>query len=51
LFLFGESQVEQENRIKSISPFGNLPKYRLAHFMVKTYDDLRQEAFAMQLLE
>jgi phosphatidylinositol kinase/protein kinase (PI-3 family) len=34
-----------------ISPFSDLSGHKLVHFMVKTEDDLRQEAFAMQLLE
>ena len=51
LFLFGQTASEQEERMKAISPFGQLPKYRLVHMMVKTFDDLRQQSFAMQLLQ
>lgn len=37
-------------RIKELSPFSNLRTWQLLKVIVKTNDDLRQEAFAMQLI-
>lgn len=34
-----------------VSPYTNLPGYKLIHIIVKSNDDLRQESFAMQLLQ
>jgi phosphatidylinositol kinase/protein kinase (PI-3 family) len=40
----------QEERIKSSSPFGSLPGWKLLPCIVKCGDDLRQELLAYQLL-
>ena len=37
-------------RVKELSPFSNLRTWQLLKVIVKTNDDLRQEAFAMQLI-
>ena len=49
-FLFRESSMEQENRIRSNSRFGHLQTWKLARVIVKSGDDLRLEQFAMQLI-
>lgn len=49
--LFGESEAQQLERISSISPYSDLPGYKLIHVIIKSRDDLRQECFAMQLLQ
>jgi len=43
-----EDKVE---RIRSSSPYGHLPSWRLQPAIVKTGDDLRQECLAYQLLQ
>lgn len=48
--IFLETSKEQENRIKKNSPFAGLKTWNLLRVIVKTNDDLRQEAFAMQLI-
>lgn len=45
-----ETSLEQEQRIKSESPFGHLKSWRLLRVVVKANDDVRQEQFAMQLI-
>ena len=37
--------------IRSTSPFGHLPGWKLKSFIVKSGDDLRKEILAMQLIE
>ena len=49
-FLFRESSLDQENRIRSNSRFGHLQTWKLARVIVKSGDDLRLEQFAMQLI-
>ena len=49
--LFGESSTKQTQRIKEDSLYGRLKTWRLVHLIVKTGDNLKQEQFAMQLLE
>lgn len=39
------------DRISSRSPLSMLPGYKLIQLVVKSHDDLRQECFAMQLLQ
>ena len=48
--IFLETSKEQERRVKANSPFSALKTWRLLRVIVKTNDDLRQEAFAMQLI-
>lgn len=48
--VFGELWQWKEQRIRAASPFGRLDGWRLAMFIVKAGDDLRQEQVAMQLI-
>lgn len=48
--IFLETSKEQEERIRKNSPFAGLKTWKLLRVIVKTNDDLRQEAFAMQLI-
>jgi phosphatidylinositol 4-kinase B len=48
--VFAETSKEQEQRIKANSPFGSLRTWRLIKVIVKSNDDIRQEAFAMQMI-
>jgi hypothetical protein len=50
-FAFGERWAEKKARIKSTSPVGCSPGWDLHGVIVKSNDDLRQEAFIMQLIE
>ena len=50
-FAFGERWAEKKARIGSSSPQGNLPGWDLVGVIVKSNDDLRQEAFVMQLIQ
>lgn len=50
-FAFGERWAEKKSRIQSSSTFGAQPGWDLTGVIVKANDDLRQEAFAMQLIE
>ena len=50
-FAFGERWAEKKSRIQSTSTFGAHPGWDLTGVIVKANDDLRQEAFAMQLIE
>lgn len=50
-FAFGERWAEKKYRIQSSSMFGSQPGWDLTGVIVKSNDDLRQEAFAMQLIE
>lgn len=45
-----EPWTEKVQRIRRMSPYGHLPNWRLIPAIVKTGDDLRQEALAYQLL-
>lgn len=40
----------REERLRKTSPFGNLPGWRLASFLVKADDELRREQLAMQFV-
>lgn len=46
----GEEWLVRKERIRKASPFGHLPNWDLFSVIVKTGDDLRQEAFACQLI-
>ena len=48
--IFLETSKEQERRVKKNSPFSRLRTWKLMKVIIKTNDDLRQEAFAMQLI-
>ena len=50
-FAFGERWAEKKARIAALSPQGSLPGWDLVGVIVKSNDDLRQEAFVMQLIE
>ena len=50
-FAFGERWAEKKARIASTSPYGNVPGWDLQSVIVKANDDVRQEAFVMQLIE
>lgn len=50
-FAFGERWAEKKSRIASTSPQGSVPGWDLVGVIVKSNDDLRQEAFIMQLIE
>lgn len=50
-FSFGERWAEKKARLAASSPHGTLPGWDLAGSIVKSNDDLRQEAFVMQLIE
>jgi len=50
-FSFGERWAEKKARIALSSPHGKKKGYDLVGVIVKSNDDLRQEAFIMQLIE
>eukprot|EP00522_Entomoneis_paludosa_P004422 CAMPEP_0172473808 /NCGR_PEP_ID=MMETSP1065-20121228/69042_1 /TAXON_ID=265537 /ORGANISM="Amphiprora paludosa, Strain CCMP125" /LENGTH=1271 /DNA_ID=CAMNT_0013231985 /DNA_START=165 /DNA_END=3977 /DNA_ORIENTATION=+ len=50
-FAFGERWAEKKSRIAALSPQGTHPGWDLVGIIVKSNDDLRQEAFIMQLIE
>ena len=50
-FAFGERWAEKKARINATSPVGSTPGWDLQGVIVKSNDDLRQEAFVMQLIE
>jgi phosphatidylinositol 4-kinase len=50
-FSYGERWAEKKARIASSSPQGSVPGWDLLGVIVKSNDDLRQEAFIMQLIE
>ena len=49
-FSFGERWAEKKARCQASSPHGSLPGWNLVGCIVKSNDDLRQEAFVMQLI-
>ncbi|KAL7538548.1 hypothetical protein ACHAXR_008619 [Thalassiosira sp. AJA248-18] len=49
-FSFGERWAEKKARLAASSPHGSLPRWDLIGCIVKSNDDLRQEAFVMQLI-
>jgi len=50
-FAFGERWAEKKARIAATSPHGAADNWDLVGLIVKSNDDLRQEAFVMQLIE
>jgi len=50
-FAFGERWAEKKARVAATSPNGTKPGWDLIGVIVKSNDDLRQEAFVMQLIE
>eukprot|EP00934_Nitzschia_sp_Nitz4_P003317 Nitzschia sp. Nitz4//scaffold155_size52807//3660//7830//NITZ4_006790-RA/size52807-processed-gene-0.13-mRNA-1//-1//CDS//3329537351//3307//frame0 len=50
-FAFGERWAEKRSRIAASSPDAASPGWELSGVIVKANDDLRQEAFVMQLIE
>jgi hypothetical protein len=50
-FAFGERWAEKKSRIAASSPEGSAAGWDLTGVIVKSNDDLRQEAFVMQLIE
>ncbi|OBT86119.1 hypothetical protein VE02_05439 [Pseudogymnoascus sp. 03VT05] len=49
--MFGEAWSEKKERIRKSSPYGWMSNWDLISVIVKTGDDLRQEAFACQLIQ
>jgi phosphatidylinositol 4-kinase len=49
-FSFGERWAEKKARLAASSPYGSSPDWDLTGCIVKSNDDLRQEAFIMQLI-
>ncbi|KFY01226.1 hypothetical protein V490_01002, partial [Pseudogymnoascus sp. VKM F-3557] len=49
--MFGEAWSEKKERIRKSSPYGWMSNWDLISVIVKTGDDLRQEAFAVQLIQ
>ena len=49
--LFKEKWAEKSERIRRSSPAGHMPGWRLLPVIIKSNDDLRQEAFAAQLIQ
>lgn len=50
-FLFKETFEQQSERLKKASIFGSLKTWKICKIIVKSGDDLRQEQFAMQLID
>ncbi|CDW91655.1 phosphatidylinositol kinase (pik-k) [Stylonychia lemnae] len=50
-FLFSETSEQQEERLKIDSKYGALKTWKVIRLIVKSGDDLRQEQFAMQIIE
>jgi len=46
-----ETWENKKERIRLSSPFGNKRGYSIQTIIVKSFDDVRQEAFAMQLIQ
>lgn len=49
-FKIAEDWKSKKNRIRALSPYGNLPNWDLCSVIVKNGSDLPQEAFACQLI-
>ncbi|MBS1890229.1 MAG: hypothetical protein JST59_02975 [Actinobacteria bacterium] len=49
--IFPESFSHKLARISKYSPYSQLPQYELITLIVKSNDNLKQEQFAMQLLQ
>lgn len=50
-FAFGERWAEKKARIQTTSQHGSVTGWDLSGVIIKSNDDLRQEAFVMQLIE
>ena len=48
---FGESWDAKRERLQQASPFGHLPGWDIVSMIGKSNDDLRQEVFALQLIQ
>lgn len=48
---FGESWNSKRERLQASSPFGHLPGWDIVSMIGKSYDDLRQEVFTLQLIQ
>ena len=49
--MFGEPLQQSKERIAKNSIFGNLKTWDILYIIFKTHDDLKQEQFAMQLIQ
>lgn len=49
--MFGDPLILTKNRIRKNSVFGNLKSWDVLYVIIKTQDDLKQEQFAMQLIQ
>ena len=49
--MFGEPLKETKERIAEESVFGKLQTWDIIYVIIKTHDDLKQEQFAMQLIQ
>ncbi|KAH6694023.1 phosphatidylinositol 4-kinase PIK1 [Plectosphaerella plurivora] len=49
--VFGEAWQAKKERIRKTSPYGWMKNWDLVSVIIKTNDDLRQEAFACQLIQ
>lgn len=50
-FLFKETFEQQSERLRKASIFGSLKTWKIMKMIVKSGDDLRQEQFAMQIID
>lgn len=48
--VFGHPWADECNTIRSQSPYGNLPGWKLASFIIKAGEDIRKEALVMQIM-
>ena len=48
---FGESWGARRERLRGLSPHGHLPGWDIVSMISKSNDDLRQEVFALQLIQ
>lgn len=49
--MFGEPLKKSKERIGKNSVFGNIRSWDILYIIIKTHDDLKQEEFAMQLIQ
>ena len=49
--MFGEPLKKTKEKIAERSIFGKLKTWDVIYVMIKTHDDLKQEQFAMQLIQ
>lgn len=49
--MFGDPLINIKKRIRKNSVFGNLKSWDVIYVIIKTQDDLKQEQFAMQLIQ